>query len=468
MSPTHAESIFGKPSELLSEYEKELIDRILEIDSESKDVSDELRELLLIGIDQYSGSVKNYINKLNIPHREKELILGLYTTTIAYSIEKAVEDLYESSLHLMKDNGRLYTFILSDTLITILNGILSFEKKIDSMAPGLTNVLLNITYTASCIALTLCEPVIGLLIQASGIVAHTRNFLQIEKLEKTIETMRSDLAAIRKHKELEKIEKVGISIKELAQSIGTKPHLIQHLFPNGLTTSVIEAIPTIKLLEKSLKSTEQQNLLRNLLRYIENNLPINKKLISDKYENIGNKIIEELKNIGINEQSTEFKQIQYITAIINSSLQSHAPVFDKITTLQKGANEMQAIVNQVILEKKSNPRYADPQSIDQALLAIEQIINNDIRGNLKDINLSLVDETKISPDIQKLLGINDTNKAELHKAEILADTYSDKTNRLQQQQQQQQQQELEQLAAKLEIPHTELPKIFQNDVQIAT
>lgn len=398
------------PSQL-SNQQQGALNSLIQVESEAKTRAENLYQSLSQFATGPDNPINDYISELNIPEKDKGALLDLYTSTASLAINRATDHLYTQVIEPQKVHGKLYSLILSDTLITIMDGFLAFEKKLDSYFPGASNILINVAFFAATIAITAFQPTLGLVLQASGILMNATDYLKPENLEATIETMREDLAAIRENKRLSEI----MNLETVYSKLGTKTELsqleLQKIFKND--THIINDI-----LQEVGKSSQKKESLQNFCTYTKLHVPTTKLQVRKKLNNLNKDIHSKL-----NELSIPTKTINKIDEILQQkiheakkdldhSLASDKPIFDSIANIQKGANNLESTISEVqALLRNEHPK--DYKLIEKTSKIIKESIDSNIRGNISHANQFLTkppSNLKMNERLKKLTGITHSNK----------------------------------------------------------
>ena len=128
----------------------------------------EIAKAFTTDLTNFSNIIAPLIKDLNLSAAESSLLDNILKKTLVLAINKASSNLYND---LKKGEGLLYTTIVSENTLTVLEGILDFKKALDKNFPGLSDTLISTASPALLALVSAYSPPLGLALKATGILS---------------------------------------------------------------------------------------------------------------------------------------------------------------------------------------------------------------------------------------------------------------------------------------------------------
>jgi hypothetical protein len=404
ISPLLLSSLIKDPSDL-TEKELEYLYKLNQLEIDARNMVASTRQSLLRLKKGALSAIDQRIDHLHLTDEEKELFKNIYKQTIIPSIEQAAEKLSKSDT--------LYTALLSETTVGILEGILNFKKSFDENFPG-AMIAMEVLAPVIVTVISIYCPPAGLVLAASaGLFELAAKFLSTENLENTIDRMRNDLAEIKKDKELKVAYQTGEKLAELSQKTG-----ISTVSLGKLELPLEDAIYTTKEVGSNVAAKQ---MLQAVCAYAETNLPLDAKQINKTFEKFQASTKEKLEKLGVSAEALEISGEIMNSAITKAkiemmrTLDADNRVFEKIASVQQSADILDKAAEHIaIIVGKDG---AGSKGLKKtASDSIKQEITNKIRGNVEDIARHLTSESGAKDFAKKALGSNLANEITIKRA----------------------------------------------------
>ncbi len=351
------------------------------------------------------------LKELNLSDDDKKVVNNIYKQTILVAVTKASKKLLDP---LKEGKGYLYNKILSEQTVDILDSILEFKKSIDQYFPGLSDKIIAAAIPAITALVSTYAPPVGLALKTTGILDKAAEYIKTDKLEETIEKMRSDLGILEEDKQLAKAQKLGTELVKLSESVGISATSLQKA---GITLKNIEEVS-----KEVSKHKEAAEFLQEVCKYTEKHVPDSISQIEELFEGIKQAAIKDLQSKGAPEALiVEFEKVYEEAAILaelkmEESLKSNASAFDKITAIQQAADIMDKSQDKVT--KTLSQKYPDnKEAISAAVNIVNKEVKKEIRGDLKELASKMTKGTTAKTLAKKCLGAGLASKITIKRTQ---------------------------------------------------
>lgn len=197
-----------KDTSMLSSEQLETLKKINQLERVSESLIPFITQDLQKTMKVHLESVQKNLNSLDITKDEKELVSNIYNRTILSELTKTIEIVKkQKEEEKEKKFGRLYTAILSESLVNVLDGILSYQKEIDELFPKASDKIWSAMVPVIITSVSFLSPVVGGVLATSGLLNIAADFMKTDNLSKTVEKMKEDLALMKKDTKLKPISK---------------------------------------------------------------------------------------------------------------------------------------------------------------------------------------------------------------------------------------------------------------------
>lgn len=163
-SAPHLLSLLKKSLSSLSSQELSSLFEFANFEAAAKEMVASFTSDLTNFLTNLPNIIEPVIKELNLSNSEKSLVNNILKQTIVFAINKASSNLYAD---LKKSEGLLYSAILSEKTITILEGILDFEKEIDKNFPGLSDLIVSRASPVILGLVSIYSPPLGLALKTT-------------------------------------------------------------------------------------------------------------------------------------------------------------------------------------------------------------------------------------------------------------------------------------------------------------
>lgn len=348
----------------------------------------------------------------------KDKILNIFNSTVIKSTEEVSEELKEG---IKKHKNIFLNGFLVKGLTKILQGILSFRKKIDEKLPGLSDFILDAAANTVKILVSSYCPIAGVILEATGILDKVKDALQCENLEKNINSLQNRMKEIEEDKKLKKIETTGKLINELANLIA-EPSAATKKNTSNVELGNIENIQKLGLdakgFENIIKHVKTNPKAKENLIDIINSLdsvPSTTKEIEDKLKTTKDVILEvaekmhltpELKKSFEIKLNEDFKEAE---KMLGNGIINNKRLLEKIALQQETQNKiLEEIKN---FKKNLPPNSSSKELIEKFTTKVSEIIKAKF-----EVDKNLIKKATISPIIAKELGISHRMKILIERA----------------------------------------------------
>ena len=358
----------------------------------------------------FAGPVKKKIDELNLTDEKKDVVNSIYKQTILVTIQRSADNVYQD---LKKQEGKLYSALLSETVVNIMDSILDFKKKIDKTFPGLSDKIIAAAVPAITAAVSAYSLPLGLVLKSTGALDRAAGFLKTENLEKTIDKMRSDLVEIKNDKQLADAQEAGVKIAELAEQIDVSPVSLSKLS--------LDSKGVTKMMKEVTNNSEARELLQDVCKYAEKNLPNSETQVDANFEAVKEATLKELQQLGASPDT-----LKEVSAILDESiaqakeemqnaLKPDTKIFDKITAVQQSADVMNKASNKIAAVVNAN-HPENQQLTGNALKVVKQKTDKIIRGDVSKVAKHLTSQRAAKQFAKETLGAGLANEMALKRA----------------------------------------------------
>ncbi len=360
----------------------------------------------------FSSIIEPVIKELNLSNSEKGLLDSILKKTLVFAINKASSSLYTD---LKKGEGLLYSAILSEKTITILEGILDFKKAIDKNFPGLSNVIISKASPVIVGLVSIYSPPLGLALKTTGILSKVSDFLKTENLNKTVNNMYHSLDKIKQDKTLLEINETGAKITEIARQIA----------PSTLSDDLVSIKHRIEKFNLTLEAASEtaqeisknpasKKLLMIVAEYAENHIPSSEKEINKILESVKKATLDKLEKNGVpKELISEVTQvldrnIEQAKSEMKKCLNKETKIIDKIGHVLIAADLLGKAESHIVLIGQNNPSYS--KDLKECAQNLKGEVNNKVRGDISKIAKEMTADSPAKDFAKKTLGVSLANE----------------------------------------------------------
>lgn len=366
----------------------------------------------------FSYIIEPVITELKLSDKEKSLLDNILKKTLVFAINKASSDLYTD---LKKGEGLLYSAILSEKTITILEGILDFKKAIDKNFPGLSDLIISKTSPAILGLVSIYSPPLGLALKTTGVLSKVSDFLKTENLSQTVNNMYHSLDKIQQDKTLSQVHETGSKFTEIAKQISSST-LSEEL------VSIRHRIEKFNLTLEAASETAQEisknasskKLLTIVADYAENHIPSSEREINEKLEIVKKSTLDKLEKNGVPKELIAEanlildKNIELAKAEMIKCFNKESKIIDKVGYILIAADILSKSENQLKEIGEKNPSHS--KAFKECTQNLKAEINNKIRGDVSKIAKEMTADSPAKDFAKKTLGVNLANEILIKRA----------------------------------------------------
>jgi hypothetical protein len=366
----------------------------------------------------FSYIIEPVITELKLSANEKSLLDNILKKTLVFAINKASSNLYTD---LKKGEGLLYSAILSEKTITILEGILDFKKAIDKNFPGLSDLIISKTSPAILGLVSIYSPPLGLALKTTGVLSKVSDFLKTENLSKTVNNMYHSLDKIQQDKTLSQVHETGSKFTEIAKQI------LSSTLSEDLV-SIRHRIEKFNLTLEAASETAQEisknasskKLLTIVADYAENHVPSSEREINEKLEIVKKSTLDKLEKNGVPKELIAEatlildKNIELAKSEMIKCLNKESKIIDKVGYILISADILSKSENQLKEIGEKNPSHS--KAFKECTQNLKAEINNKIRGDVSKIAKEMTADSPAKDFAKKTLGVNLANEILIKRA----------------------------------------------------
>lgn len=391
----------AKDQHNLSETQYEILNSLEELNKEAPNIAKRLEDNL-----RNFQATASEIFASHIPEdlaNRKEELLHIFNQTLIERAASAADDIAEA---LQKKENLLFNGLLASYAVKILEGILDFEKKIDSVFPGASQKIIKAASNAITALIAAHFPAIAMVIKASGIMEKAEKFLAVDNLEKTVKDLKSKIAAIEQDQKLENSYKSGVEIAQIAEKTSIPVHSIANL---GLEAKSLQTI------NNNLKTEPNSVAFLQEVSKAEALMPTNEKELTNKLQTIKENIHSSINNGGLStEARTKITHqidnyLQEAKENFKKLLKSTLTFFEKVELQQKTASMLVKVTKSALSEFN---KEANKTKINEVIIEkVAKIVSETLQRQVPE----LMKQAAKSPSTARELGLNNAIKASLDK-----------------------------------------------------
>ena len=366
----------------------------------------------------FSYIIEPVITELKLSDKEKSLLDNILKKTLVFAINKASSNLYTD---LKKGEGLLYSAILSEKTITILEGILDFKKAIDKNFPGLSDLIISKTSPAILGLVSIYSPPLGLALKTTGVLNKVSDFLKTENLSKTVNNMYHSLDKIQQDKTLSQVHETGSKFTEIAKQISSSTLsedlvLIRHRIEKFNLT--LEAAS--ETAQEISKNASSKKLLTIVAEYAENHIPSSEREINEKLEIVKKSTLDKLEKNGVPKELIAEanlildKNIELAKSEMIKCLNNESKILDKVGYILIAADILSKSENQLKEIGEKNPSHS--KAFKECTQNLKAEVNNRIRGDVSKIAKEMTADSPAKDFAKKTLGVNLANEILIKRA----------------------------------------------------
>jgi len=366
----------------------------------------------------FSYIIEPVITELKLSDKEKSLLDNILKKTLVFAINKASSNLYTD---LKKGEGLLYSAILSEKTITILEGILDFKKAIDKNFPGLSDLIISKTSPAILGLVSIYSPPLGLALKTTGVLNKVSDFLKTENLSKTVNNMYHSLDKIQQDKTLSQVHETGSKFTEIAKQIASSTLsedlvLIRHRIEKFNLT--LEAAS--ETAQEISKNASSKKLLTIVAEYAENHIPSSEREINEKLEIVKKSTLDKLEKNGVPKELIAEanlildKNIELAKSEMIKCLNNESKILDKVGYILIAADILSKSENQLKEIGEKNPSHS--KAFKECTQNLKAEVNNRIRGDVSKIAKEMTADSPAKDFAKKTLGVNLANEILIKRA----------------------------------------------------
>jgi len=368
-----------------------------------------ITEAFTLDLENFLNVIEPIIKDLKLSDSESSLLDNTLKKTLVFAINKASSDLYTG---LKKGEGLLYTAVVSETTITILEGILDFKKAIDKNFPKLSDTLIAKASPALLGLVSAYSPSLGLALKTTGILSKVADFLKTESLDKTITNMYLSLDKIKQDATLSQIHETGIKIADIAEQIAVSPSIIEKF--NLTNKAASETILEIA------QNASSKKILTIVANYAENHIPSSKKEINEKLDAVKKAALDKLEKNGVPKEIIAEvtivldKNIEKAKSEMIKCLDKESKIIDKVGYILAAADILSKSERQVKEIGEKNPSHS--KAFKECAQNLKADVNSKVRGDVSKIAKELTADSPAKDFAKKTLGVNLANEILIKRA----------------------------------------------------
>ncbi|MBA2628448.1 MAG: hypothetical protein H0U78_00210 [Rickettsiaceae bacterium] len=357
----------------------------------------------------FSNIIEPIIKNLNLSKGESSLLDNILKKTLVLAINQASSNLYND---LKKGQGLLYTAIVSENTLTVLEGILDFKKALDKNFPGLSDTLITKASPALLALVSAYSPCLGLALKATGILSKVSDFLKTENLDKTVTSMYLSLDKIKQDKALSQIHETGTKVADIAKQVDISPSIIEKF-----KLTLEDAADTAQEISKNASS---KRLLTVVASYAENYIPSSKKEINEKLDVVKMAALDKLKKNGVPPEIIAEvalsldKNIEKAKSEMIKCLSKDSKIIDKVGYVLIASDILHKSEHQVQEIGKKNPSHSE--AFNECTKNLKMEVNNKVRGDTSKIAKEMTADSPAKDFAKKTLGANLANEILIKRA----------------------------------------------------
>jgi malonyl CoA-acyl carrier protein transacylase len=380
---------------------------VSQLEVTAKEATQKLNTDLSNFMTNFSSSIDSIVNGAGLTPGEQALLKNNFSKPLIFAVNVAATSMHAS---FKEGNGLLYTTLLSEKTITILEGILDFKKAIDTAFPGLTDTLISTAITGLVSAYS---PPLAVLLKSTGVTSKITDLLSTESLDKTINNMYASLDKVREDKALSKMHQVGTIAAEVAKQIGTLPSTLEKF-----NLTVESATEMAKEVSKNVSSKE---FLTTLAEYAANNIPSSEKEIDTKMAAVRESTLTALKKSGVSDEligkATEAldKNIEKAKTEMKKCLDKEITIIDKVGHVMMAANTLSKAGDHLAAIGRSDPALATV--FKECAAKLKDEVGNNVRGNVSELASKMTANSPAKEFAKKTLGAGLANEILIKRAD---------------------------------------------------
>ena len=357
----------------------------------------------------FSYIIEPAIKDLNLSKSESSLLDSILKKTLVFAVNQASSSLYND---LKKGEGLLYTAIVSESTLTVLEGILDFKKALDKNFPGLSDIFITRASPALIGLVSAYSPALGLALKTTGILSKVTDFLKTENLDKTVTNMYLSLDKIKQDKALSQIHETGNKVADIAKQTEVSPSIIEKF------KFTLEAAS--ETAQEISKNSSSKRFLTVVANYAENYIPSTQKEINEKLDSIKMSALDKLKKNGILPEIIAqvdlilAKNIEKAKSEMIKCLDKDSKIIDKVGYILIAADILNKSEHQVQAIGGGNPSHS--KAFNECTKNLKMEINNKVRGDVSKIAKEMTADSPAKDFLRKTLGANLANEILIKRA----------------------------------------------------
>lgn len=365
---------------------------IVGLEREAREVSHQLKkevpsllttmsESLAYGLDLFGSKIQE---------QDKGSVQQIFSDTVMRNIAGIPNALYSN---MKEGKGILFNGMMHEQVVDVLDSILEFKKSIDSIYPGLSDILVSAAAAGITAGVTAISPSAAVALKASGVIDIAADFLKTENLQNTVTKLRDGLEAIQHDKELNAIKQKSDKTIEVSKQTGIASSVMNKI---GLSTRALNAIAD------DLSKPAIRTFISDVATYAKEVLPISKDQISENVSAIKGQMLETMRKNGVPESAikqldkeidTRFEKAE---KLLRNSLDQNKNFFDKVTVQQEGGKMIMDIADGLAKDlKELVPNSKELQKAVTTAVATE--VTKRITGPIEKLQTAMKD-----PEVKKL------------------------------------------------------------------
>ena len=393
----HIIDLFKKNISQLSAPDLSKLFNVANIEAAAKVETEKFTNFVKKHLEDFSSNIELPIKESELTKKEQAILKNTFTKPLIFALSRAAEEIDSS---IKEGKGFLYTTILSEKTITVLEGIINFKKSIDQVFPGISDKFISLALGA---LLGACSPPLAFILKSSGILDKAADLLSTENLEKTVGKMYVSLDKIKADKELKEMHKVGEIKVEMAKVIGADPIIMEKLHLKLEDATIVMSEISKKPLSKEY--------LKNVIDYSEKHIPSSNQDLENKMQKLRETTINALEANNISPE-LQVKVIEIVDKNIDKAkeemklcLKNDVKIIDKVGSVMKAASKFDKLDGQInALGKDLNKENF--KSLQECTKALKDEVNITLRGDVS----KLIVKGNISKELAKVVGAGLANE----------------------------------------------------------
>lgn len=383
----------------LNEVDKEALKKVFELERRALQLQRNMQKESSPAVARMgSALVVGLEGNKKISERDRKEIREAFGEHVEKNIQEVPKVLYEN---MQAGKGILFKGLMNDRAVSVLKGITSYKKAIDSRFPGLSDGIIKASSFAITIAVsTFVSPAAGTALKASGIMHIAQDFLKTENLEKTTKQLRAGIIELEKDKRLKEAVKRAEQVVVISEKAEVSPAQFWRI---GLSDRALSA-----MMDDISQTSAYKDFIGGVVKYTDAVIPESQEQISENINAVKKQMLDEMKKNGVPESELSgieakiderFKKVE---VKLSESLDKDKTVLEKVIVQQQAAQmlieESRGLVKDAV---KSGVNQDNLEKLVMSAVANE--VEKKISGPVKDLQEGMKN-SKVKEAVKKEMG----------------------------------------------------------------